>query len=567
MNHSRKFWQSIPLIGVLIALAFLGSGLTVGAEESSSSEAGSSAAPAPGAQGAGSQEGAATAQPLPPRVFGEPVAQVPYSTIFRNTDITATSIRVQPTVTPTINADPFNFQSDFGATGAGLKVPFLQQGFEPQNSTFKLGPVFIKIWRVQGGVLVSDNINLTETDRKAGAIAFMRMDTGVTLQLGEGFQLAVAGSIVYLPIQGKIGPAGYGLDSVLGLGIGPVFTSQLTYDTVIGGWNVQFYDEVTSGLVYYSNDTGNNFVMFQGAEFPWVDRAGVYAFGAPYNNTQRHTNSDFRFNTTSDQQYLSNKVGVQTTHLLPSDIRLSVNAYHQNFWYNQDSRGLPSARDVAELTAVSERENLRFKPYLSTSVSWEHPDDTVYETSLLGFIGPVTDQLELNAAMGYFINSNGYQDMLWRLNLSHTAGPNTRENLNFGRGVNTFGQEMSTWLSYTISQTLGPSLTGQLIAMGAKVEDLTGGGNSYNDFLTGVQLTYIVSPRTEIRATGTYQRQNYTFYDQFLNVWTGRLELSYHISDTLIAEILYQYQNRSSDIPNNGYYENMVTLSISKFFP
>jgi len=133
--------------------------------------------------------------------------------------------------------------------------------------------------------------------------------------------------------------------------------------------------------------------------------------------------------------------------------------------------------------------------------------------------------------------------------------------------VTTFGQDMTTWLSYSLNQVIGPSITGKFIAILDKNEDLTGEQNSFNGFLTGVHFTYFVSSRTEILMGGTYEYQYYTADREHDNVWTGRLELSYHFTDTLIGRLLYQYQNRNTNIHNNSYYENMFTVTISKFFP
>ena len=507
-------------------------------------------------------------QPLAPRALGEPVMEVPYSTLFRNTNITTTSATIQPTVNPAVHADPFEFQSTVGIAGLnGLKVPFIQRGFEPQNSTLKLGPIFIKIWRVEGATLFSDNINLTEKNREPGVIAILRMDMGVICQLGEGFQLAIAGSFVYLPIQGKIGPAGYGLSSLLGLGVEPIVSCQMTYDTMLGGWDVQFFDELRTGIVQFSNSINVNMVAIQGASFPWEDRAGVYAFGAP-TGSKGTSSADYRYNTANDnQQYLSNTVGLQATRVLPSDVRLTVRAVNQNFWYNQNGRGMPNTRDAVDVQAASVRENLRFKPFVDYSASLVNPGSDLFQQVSVGAAGPITDQLSVYASMGYFYKSNGYQSLLWDLEFTHVAGPNTTESLIFSRSSDLFGQEISSWAGYRLTQVLGPSMTGYFFAGGAKVEDLTGGNNSFNDFISGILVTYFVSPRTDISVVGIYQYEEYPYYKESLNVWTGRFDLAYHFTDTLIGRLVYQYRNRNTNIPNNGFYENMVFLSLSKYFP
>jgi len=535
--------------------------------ESPQGEVGASATPAPASPEAADSAAQESASSLPaPRVFGEPQMDTPVSPIFRNTNITPLSARVDPTVTPGIHADPFELHSDFGFRGTGLKVPFVQRGFEPQNASLKLGPVYIKFRRVEGGMIASDNINLSETDRKPGVIAILRLDMGIILQLGEGFRLAVAGAFVYLPLQGKFGPNGYGLVSGLGLGTEPVITSQMTYDTMIGGWDVQFFDELSAGVVQFSNSIDANLAIFDGASFPWDDRAGIYRFGPPYPTRSQQFSENYRYNTNMNQQYLSNTVGFQTTRILPSDIRLSVKALQQNLWYNRDGRGMPSSRESATISAASVRENLRFKPFVEYLVQRVEPTGSVHQSVIGGVTGPITEQLYFYGAAGYAFNLNSHDNMLWRLGLTHIAGPNTTERLFFGRSLSTFDQEIYTHATYSLSQVLGPSITGRFIAIAEKVEDLTGGRNSYNNLWGGLRFTYFISPRTEVQAVGAYQYQYYTSYNQYLNVWTGQIILNYHFSDIWMGRLLYQYQERNTDLPNNSYYENKVMLTFSRFF-
>ena len=563
MKKIRELRRVISLFRLLLALIVPASSLRAAPVIAEPAQVGDGSTTTTAA----TDSSAVVSQPASTGVFGEPDDVAPYSPLFRNTNITATSVSIHPAVTPDIHADPFEMQSDFGFRTSGLKVPFVERGFEPENATFKLGPVFVKIRRAEGGVLVSDNINLTETDRKPGVIAIMQLDMGIILQLGEGFRLAVAGALVYLPLQGKFGPAGYGLNSGLGFNTGPVLSSQMTYDTVIGGWDVQFFDEISLSAVQFSNGINSSLTAFDGASFPWSDRAGVYVFGAPYSSSSRQSSLNYRYNTNTDQQYVRNTVGFQTTRVLPSDVRLTVRAVQENFWYNQNGRGMPSSRELATVSAVSLRENLRFKPFVDYSVQRWDPGNRVSQWVRAGVTGPITDQLDFFGSTGYALNSNGSQNVLWFLRLIHIAGPNTRESASFGRTVNTFDQEMYTHLHYSLNQVIGPSVTGQLFAMGEKVEDLTGGNNAFNNLLAGLRFTYYVSPRTQIRASGTYQYEYYPYFTQYLHVWTGQVELYYRFSDLWTGHLLYQYQNRSTDIPNNGYYENMVMLTLSRYFP
>ena len=90
---------------------------------------------------------------MPPRTFGEPTVDVPYLSLFRNTNFTLPSIYPFPTVTPSIQDNPFDVQSEFGISN-GFKNPAFQRGFQPEDAQLKLGPIYIRFPRDAGRLVI-----------------------------------------------------------------------------------------------------------------------------------------------------------------------------------------------------------------------------------------------------------------------------------------------------------------------------------------------------------------------------------------------------------------------------
>ena len=180
-------------------------------------------------------------------------------------------------------------------------------------------------------------------------------------------RFATSGNFVYLPFENKFGIAGFGaiVPFTVGLEGIPAAQGQITWDTMIAGWNVLFADEFRISLGRFSEGVRDDFDLFEGGQFDEADTAGRYTFRAP---VSRNARKRFRANDTDvDLLYYSNVASVTTERLLPGPVRLRIRAYHEDLWYNQGNRGQPSLREGVTVFAASERENLRFKPFLLAS--------------------------------------------------------------------------------------------------------------------------------------------------------------------------------------------------------
>ena len=493
-----------------------------------------------------------------------PTPGIPYSKIFRDTGAPYTNPLNRIAVTPSVQTESVDARVTLGLPSINAAFPLLQRGFEPQDADLKFGPVFFKLQGLSAALLSSDNINLTQTRRESGTIAIVTISGAVIAQLTEGLRLAISGSLVYLPLQNEAGIAGFGLYApyLLGFDDEPIVRSEITWNTIIGGWNVVFADDFRIGIGRFTNNVRDDAVLFGGGGFNGYDQAGRYVFRGqqdPIASSSRRSNE--RSNT--DILYYSNVLSAQADRLIVGKTRLRVQASHENLWYNQGNRGLPNLRDQINVSLVSERENLRFKPFIIYQALKTDLQDSFEHIIRAGVDGPITDQLQLHAEAGYYYGNN--QDaFLWGLSLRHQAGPYTEESLFYGRAVSSFHDEINEIVGYNIRQIIGPKLIADAFFLRDDIRALNRDGFSRVEYRTGARLSISAGPRTNFILTGTY-----ALVDSRLGqstTLTGRVEATHYFTDTFLARLIYQYQQTDSDFRNQSYYENLVYFSLTKYF-
>ncbi|RYD71968.1 MAG: hypothetical protein EOP84_23975, partial [Verrucomicrobiaceae bacterium] len=254
----------------------------------------------------------------------EPAVGVPYRTLFRDTGAPYTNALRDLDLNPTIRGGSVDASFDLDVPDVRARFPLLDRGFEPEDADLKFGPVYFKLQALGAGLLFSDNINLSENDRESDVIGIVRLSGSVVVQLTEGFRIAAAGSLVYFPFENRIGITGYGLNAPFSFGLGaiPALETQVTWDTMLGGWPILFADEFRIGVGRYSISSRDDFQLFEGGSFEGEDRAGRYSFRAPAQRS-RESGSDYR-ERDSEFIYYSNTVSATTERFFPGDVRLRV---------------------------------------------------------------------------------------------------------------------------------------------------------------------------------------------------------------------------------------------------
>jgi hypothetical protein len=508
---------------------------------------------------------------IPLNAYQPPRGGVPFHNLFRDTGApyynALRDVQVNPIVQPSQSvevkghADIPDFRGRF---------PLLQRGFAPEDADLKIGPLYFKLKHLSVGVLYSDNINHDDTRKEADTIGIVSLGGQVLAQLSEGFHIAVAGNLVYLPFEGTGGANGLGLVAPYGLGLNgvPTASAQVAWEPVIFGLPFVIADEFTTGLARFSNTGYDSFELFDGFDTDSVDRAGIYTLRAPppknfrESDRDRNTQDDFEF------LYYSNTLSLNTGGPFPGESVFRFRAAHENIWYEENGNNLPDVRDRVNFHVDSVRENLRFKPYFDYEFLHTEDPDRTGHTARIGVRGPVTDLIFFRGDVGYYFDPDrDNSNFVWSLRLSHTPTPRLKHTVIFERNTSDFLDELDTRAGYNIRKVIGPNLTGAAYITYAQIEDLDHVVPDRDETRAGLMFNYIQSPRTQYRLIGEYVDINYENGFGSNTVWRGRAEIQHQFVEKLYARLVYQYQHRSGNQFNAPTFsENLLYLTMSWIF-
>ena len=246
---------------------------------------------------------------------------------------------------------------------------------------------------------------------------------------------------------------------------------------------------------------------------------------------------------------------------------MEIGVHHSDLWYyNTGESGLPHSRDSAFVALISERETLRFKPFVRYSVSRRDEGEWDHEAHA-GVRGPITENLSLLASAGYFADGGSdRQTYLTLVRLRHTPGPFTFQQLEFHRGLTEPEEGIETSWYYLLRQVLGPDFYGEVFAFRGDFQDLRSRRDG-TESRAGLRLTYNLGNHATLRTSATYVDFNYK--NNALGdytAWIGRAELFYRFARSFHARLIYQYQARDSVLAGDSYDENFVGINLIKYF-
>jgi uncharacterized protein (PEP-CTERM system associated) len=174
--------------------------------------------------------------------------------------------------------------------------------------------------------------------------------------------------------------------------------------------------------------------------------------------------------------------------------------------------------------------------------------------------------LLLDAGVFYFTRNSDLH-FIFDLHLDHVAGPYTHESLYIGRTQNEFDDEIITGARYDIHQILGPKMAATAFASVGEVEDLLNEYQEQDQLRTGLLLQWRLGPKTTLDLGGIYARGIHDpVSESNEDTITARANLDYRFTETFYGRLLYQYQQRQSNQVDRSYYENLVFLSLTKYF-
>jgi hypothetical protein len=485
----------------------------------------------------------------------------PYENVFRD-------VKVGARKDTKLGPGGAHFETHLFA-GPTFNIPMIRRGGAPRNAEVKIGRFYLDARFLSASLLYSDNINLTSKNPKEGAIAIMRLGAVGIFQLTDNLYFSMAGTVIYLPFRGKIGIAGFGIDDALAdLEAAPLARAQLAYNMEFAKWDVQVYDDFKISHRRIGADL--DYDLFNGTGFDEEDRAGRYVFRdktvlVPASGGARR-NQDGTLSTSLID--VGNTLGFSAGRMLPTDTRMEFGANHSDHWYHGDHGFLPSSRDAVYASLQSERESLRFQPYASYHANKYDTDQGWNHSVRTGLAGPLTDYIDILGETGYHWSDN-YQrsGTLWRARVRHTLGPLTYHDFEYRRTVTEPIRDLEESYKYSIRQVLGPFLYGEAYAARSHFEPLDNRDVGSLEDRVGIRLVANAGLRTTVRASITYThiQLGLPTHDRQESV-RPQLDISYKLAKDIQILLTYRYQYVSSSRPLSNYDENVVFLTVTKYF-
>lgn len=430
---------------------------------------------------------------------------------------------------------------------------------KPEDAEFKLGNLYLDIFSLSGAVLWSDNINLVEVGKESEEIAVVRLRAALVYQINEAMRLSAAGTAVWLPFKSEVGFTDPIADYQAS--IAPVFQTQFLYDIPFNKVDVSLLENfsVQSG----GFGTGRAFDLLGREADAVQDSAGRYAF----RDTQSQGATDRRSRSTPSYH---NVLGVNVTSLLPTVTRATVGYAHENVWQQRDSLGRQSSSDTFVAELRSERENIRFKPFVNYSA--RHGNDRFgYDSGIRGgFEGPITPYLDLQADTGYFLagdeSGEGYT---WQLALIHKPRERFQHQLKYQRSVTYPDRALVTTVGYDARLRASPDILLEAITQEQNIEPLDNPNNSFGgkQFIAEGRINYRILDRITAnlgyawkhsvgRGVGPLRVDQHTIRFEWFILHTPTFESSF----------LYQHEFRDSNRALDSYVENVATLTLTRKF-
>ncbi len=512
------------------------------------------------------------------RVIADP--GVPYQNVIRNQRIFGNSKAPKVGDGGTLR---------FGLPGTGLSsgssFPFVYRGFAPADASLKLGRFYLDLGGpVSLSFLWTDNQNRSATTRESGLISVARFNIRALIQWSEGLQFSTRGALIWLPFQNEAGLDGFGIFDPINARLSAAggripLNAQFTYDFTLSKWDMQFIDSFSAdfvdGFFGLRGEFADEIVILDPLAFNSQDRAGRYRYGGTGGAATSRAGRGTQFNTQQqlDTQslVLRNLVGLSASRVVPTNTRITLVGSHEDQWFVSDNNALPAKVDTARVIAVNQRENMRFKPFVSGSIRRTSVRPGIDKQASGGFFGPITDQLDFLGSAGWQKAATSDQNnLIWQVTLNHDAGPLTTQTLTFSRQQSSgtsSNNDLITRLTYRITQVLGPNLNAQLFGNWTTFDDLDNKILNTSRWAVGARMLYQYSPKTDFNLqlvrTQILQEDPAVGDSTFI---TARASAGHRYSETVTARLVYIYENRDGGVVGNSYSENRVIFTIEKQF-
>lgn len=514
--------------------------------------------------------------------FGEPAA--PYSGLFREQRIS-----VDPKFK--LGGARFNTRLLEASAGPELGVPFLNGGFAPTDGyQLKIGPLYGRVGSVSFLFLASDNVNQVDEngDRESGAISVAEMALEARLQLTEGLFVDIGGSLIWLPFENEIGFAGFGMDDNFNaagqLGY-QTLSVDASYSFLAAGWDVTVAGGFRGDERDYRAQWKGTVALWEGTSFDEEDRAGVYIFGGSGEGASSAETEEFGETFSSDDE--DYEWSVWTSVRASRDIPMHQSVYarvelaRNDTFTDDDGYFLVDTTEQLNVTFTSERENTRFQPFATYSLTRSYdnrsPDHEQHYWShslRVGVTGPVTENIFLYADFGYELQENHRSDLedseseLYRVGLTHRINPMMGHAFEAGREIDD-DLRISDRVRYSWYYRVAKDVRVTFAFIERHAFNRNDDSDQYWEQIKEVAVIYDVSTKTSVmlqfnqrdirRADGGGE---YDEYEQ----WEAIATVSHRLTESVQVELRYSHTEEEQGTTGSRFTENLVTLMIRKDF-
>lgn len=483
---------------------------------------------------------------------------------------------------------PEGYAGISGAAGIGLPNIFTNESHilpgqkQDPYLAYRLGPFYVD--QVYGGIatIYSDvqgtppginSLGLND-DNWAG---MTWLSARLTAYITDRFALTINPWIYWLPLKNEVGWAAGGGLFGLNSWITPQTSATLGFHVPVGRWDFSFFDQFQAFFLQDSILSENFFVNAQAWDMSPVDPAGRFQFGG-FGPSHIDMTGDTRLSSNdqlfrSDRLFFRNNAYFNATTTLGESTSFSTYYSRYDFW-NDDMEHLNSWDTVGAVVAATTG---NFRPFVSyQGSSWDQWSSS-FHWLVTGAALRVNPQLLAYANVGYLWSSSGEQSndadsVLGVFGFRHQLGPNTSHSLEAGRSVTDpefNARTRSDYVSYMITQTLGPRLSASAFLMYADRMYLGGQrvGRDHKIAAAGAVARCILDEKSSLSLFSAFERLEMDDINRGYDLWTYRMNYFRRIGQSVSWHMMYQYQNAGSgNNPVDNWSEHLIYAGIMKQF-
>ncbi len=445
---------------------------------------------------------------------------------------------------------------------------------------YKLGPFYMDSIRVGAGMLYSDyqgrpfGIVPSQTgDDNFAAITWVSMR--LTAFVTDRFALTLQPTVYWLPLEGDVG---WGIGSpfmAFGANFVPSSLVQMAYRASLGDtWDFSVTEQFLA--TFLSNNLLDESFFLQANLFDMtpIDRVGRYRFGGGgVSQFDAVGRTDFAINDqlfSGDRLFFQNYLGANLFGRHGGGVRSALFYNRWDSWNNN----FEGRRHWNTIGGLIIKEGPVISPYAFSQFRTMDDFNSWVGHAVVGANAKLSPSMIAYAQAGWLWADRGrrgtYDSWLALAGFKQALGPYTEHGLEGGRSPtdNLGTQFISDYVRYFIRQALGPNLTGGLFFQKSDLQYLGGAGQSDRELLTaGALLVANLSADTRLSFLTSYNDVDMSDIGRGWKLWTYRISLLHHFTETLQGSVLYQYQDAGAGLTvADDFTEHLLYVGMSKRF-